>query len=184
VKLLEGKILDEADKTRLGIDGIMGGYLLLTGEKGMGLLEETKIQNPKSPLADVYALMSAFRFLWQYGQGVVPKDRLKSAVRKLLDRPEVADMAITDLARWKDWSIQDRLMDLYKKGDPSNPLGEISTRQAVIRYMIASTLDQPETGDAPPHVLKGKEHLEALRQLDPKAVDRAERLMFPSKEKR
>ncbi len=84
VKLLEAKILDEADKTRLGIDGIIGGYLLLTGEKGMDLLEETKIQNSKAPLADVYAVMSAFRFLWQYGQGVVPKDRLRTAVRFLL----------------------------------------------------------------------------------------------------
>lgn len=183
VKLLEAKILDEADKTRLGIDGIMGGYLLLTGEKGMDLLEKTKIQNPKSPLADVHAAMAAFRFFWQFGQGIIPKDRLKSAVRKLLDRPEVADMAIADLSRWKDWSIQDRLMDLYKTGDPSNPLGEISTRQSVIRYMIASTLDLPETGDVPPHVLKGKKHLETLRMLDPKAVERAERLMLPTNPK-
>jgi hypothetical protein len=96
-----------------------------------------------------------------------------------LDRPEVADLAIADLARWKDWSIQDRLMELYKQGDPSNPLGEISTRQAVIRYMIASTLDKPETGDVPPHIIKAKQHLETLRKLDPKAVQRAERLMLP-----
>ncbi len=178
-KLLKAKILDEADKTRLGIDGIMGGYLLLTGEEGMKLLEDTKIENPKAPIADVHALMSAFRFLWQYDETVVPKDRLKAAVRKLLDRPEAADLAIADLARWKDWTIHDRLMELYKKGDPSNPLGEISIRQAVIRYMIASTLDKPETGEAPPHVVKAKKHLETLRLLDPKAVERAERLMVP-----
>lgn len=179
VKLLEAKILDDADTTRLGIDGIMGGYLLLTGVKGMDFLEDTKIKNPKAPLTDVHALMSAMRFLWQYGQGVVPKDRLRSAARQLLDRREVADMAIADLARWKDWSVQDRLMEVYKKGDPQSPLGEISTRQGVIRYMIASTLDKPETGEEPPHVLKGRKHLETLRQLDPKAVGRAERLMLP-----
>ncbi len=49
-ELLEAKILDDADKTRLGIDGIIGGYLLLTGDKGMRVLEESKIKNPQSPL--------------------------------------------------------------------------------------------------------------------------------------
>ena len=121
--------VDEADKTRLGIDGIMGGYLLITGQKGLELLEESKIKNPEAPVSDVHALMSAFRFLWQYEPTLIPKDRLKAAVRMLLDRPEVADLAIADLARWKDWTIHDRLMEVYKKGDPGNPLGEISVRQ-------------------------------------------------------
>jgi hypothetical protein len=178
-ELLESKIQDEADVTRLGIDGIIGGYLLLTGEQGMQVLEESKIKNPKAPVADVHSAMSAFRFLWQYGHGVIPKDRLRSAVRLLVDRPEVADLAIADLSRWKDWTLQDRLMEIYKTGDPNNPLGEISVRQAVIRYMIASTLDKPETGDPPPHVIQGRKHLETLRELDPKTVERSERLMLP-----
>lgn len=182
-EMLKGKILDDADKTRLGIDGIMGGYLLLTGEKGMDLLEETKVKNPEAPVADVHATMAAFRFLWDFGQGLVPKARLQASMRHLLDRPEVADLAIADLARWQDWSVQDRLMEIYKKGDPSNPLGQISIRRAVIRYMIASTLDHPQSDDptapTPPHVTKGKEHLETLRKLDPKTVAQCERFMLP-----
>lgn len=185
VELLKEKIRDDADKTRLGIDGIIGGYLLLTGEEGMDLLEETKVKNPKAPIADVHATMAALRFLWDFGEGVVPKARLKSAVRQLLDRPGAADLAIADLARWKDWSVQDRLMELYKKGDPSNPLGQISTRQAVIRYMIASTLDHPKVDDptapTPLHVIEGRKHIETLRKLDPKAVARSERFMLPQK---
>ncbi|MCA9072202.1 MAG: hypothetical protein KDA84_24920, partial [Planctomycetaceae bacterium] len=184
-ELLKEKILDDADKTRLGIDGIMGGYLLITGDQGMDLLEEAKVKNPKAPLADVHATMAAFRFLWDFGEGVIPKARLRSAVRQLLDRSEVADLAIADLARWQDWSVQDRLMALYKKGDPSNPLGEIAIRRAVIRYMIASTLDQPQSDDPsaplPSHVTKGKEHLETLRKLDPKTVAQCERFMLPRK---
>ncbi len=176
-ELLEAKILDDADKTRLGIDGIMGGYLLLTGDAGMDLLEKTKIKNPKAPIADVHAAMAAFRFLWQYGQGVIPKDRLRSAMRLLVDRPDVADMAIADLARWQDWSVQDRLMEIYKKGNPDNPLGEITVRRAVIRYMIAGTLDGTDNPTPPPHVANAKKHLEALRKLDPRTVENFERLM-------
>jgi len=181
-ELLKSKILDDSDTTRLGIDGIMGGYLLLTGEEGMKLLEETKIENPDAPVADVHAAMAALRFLWDFGEGVVPKPRLKSAMRTLIDRPEVADLAIADLARWKDWSIQDKLMEVYKKGDPDNPLGQIAIRRAVIRYMIASTLDRPQDADSEKpreHVATGEKHLETLRKLDPKAVARAERFMRP-----
>lgn len=184
-ELLKEKILDEADKTRLGIDGIMGGYLLLTEEEGMQLIEETKIKNPEAPVADVHAAMSAFRFLWDYGEGVIPRSRLIEATRLLIDRPDVANLAIADLARWKDWSVMDKLMEVYKKGDPTNPLGNIAIRRAVIRYMIAATLDQPETADPenpPAHVAKAQKHLENLRLLDPKAVSQAERLMLPSKD--
>ena len=122
--------------------------------------------------------MAAFRFLWQYGHGVIPKDRLRSAMRLLVDRPGVADMAIADLARWQDWSVQDRLMEIYKKGNPENPLGEIAVRRAIIRYMIASTLDGKENPTPPPHVAKAKKHLETLRQLDPRTVENFERLML------
>ncbi len=176
-ELLKAKILDDADKTRLGIDGIMGGYLLLTGEAGMDLLEKTKIKNPKAPIADVHAAMAAFRFLWQYGHGVIPNGRLRSAMRLLVDRPGVADMAIADLARWQDWSVQDRLMEIYKKGNPDNPLGEIAVRRAIIRYMIAGTLDGKDDPEPPPYVAKAKKHLETLRQLDPRTVENFERLM-------
>ncbi len=31
-------------------------------------------------------------------------------MRMLLDRPELADLVIADLARWEDWSVQDKLM--------------------------------------------------------------------------
>ncbi len=178
-ELLKQKILDDADKTRLGIDGIIGGYLLLTGERGLELLERTKLKDPKAPLADVHATMTAFRFLWQYDQGTIEKPRLRAAVRLLLDRQEVADLAIADLARWKDWSVQDRLMELYQAGDPGNPLGEIAIRHAVIRYMIASTLDQKPKADSAPHVVKGYQLLEKLKKDDETSVLRFERMMRP-----
>ena len=89
-KLMEAKILEQTDEFRLGVDGIMGGYLLLTGDKGLALIEKQKLTNPKAPFSETYAAMQALRFMWQYGDGRISVDRLRQSMRLLLDRPELA----------------------------------------------------------------------------------------------
>ena len=81
-KLLEGKILEQTDEFRLGIDGIMGGYLLLTGDKGLELLEEKKLsKKTKVPFSETYSAMQALRFMWTYADGRIEKERLKKLQR-------------------------------------------------------------------------------------------------------
>src|SRR5262249_44376298 len=106
--LMQQKITETSDGFRLGIEGVMGGYLLLTGEKGLEIVERSKLQSKEAPFRETYAAMQALRFLWQSGAGKTPADRLKTSMRLLLDRPEVSDLVIADLARWKDWSVQPR----------------------------------------------------------------------------
>ncbi len=55
----------------------------------------------------------------------------------LLDRPTFAETAIKTLSRWKDWSIQQKLMRLYGTKDYDVD----STKREIIRFMIASTKD-------------------------------------------
>jgi hypothetical protein len=112
-KVLEKKILEKTEDFRLGIDGLMSGYLLLTGDKGLAVLDEHKLKNRDVPFSETYAAMQALRFMWKYSEGRIEKSRLRASMRILLDRPELADLVIADLARWKDWEIQDRLMELY-----------------------------------------------------------------------
>lgn len=182
IKLLETLIADRSDTIRLGIDGVMGGYILLTEGKGLDFIERRILSDPQAPVGDVHAAMTALRFLWQYGTNLIPRDRVKAAARAALVRPEVADLAIADLARWKDWSVQDRLMKMYVAGNPENPLGEISLRRAIIRYMLASSIDRPADSETiPPHVESARKHLETLRADDPRGVAAAERLFRPRK---
>lgn len=112
-KVLEKKILEKTEDFRLGIDGLMSGYLLLKGEKGLSVLDEHKLRNRDIPFSETYAAMQSLRFMWRYSEGRIEKSRLRASMRILLDRPELADLVIADLARWKDWEIQDRLMDIY-----------------------------------------------------------------------
>lgn len=112
-QIIEKKILEKTEDFRLGIDGLMSGYLLLTGDKGLSVLDEHKLRNRDVPFSETYAAMQALRFMWKYAEGRIEKSRLRASMRILLDRPELADLVIADLARWKDWEIQDRLMAIY-----------------------------------------------------------------------
>jgi hypothetical protein len=175
VPVLEKKIMDAGEEFRLGVDGVMGGYLLLTGEQGLSLLDEKKLANKQAPFSETYAAMQALRFMWQYGENRIPADRLRQSMRLLLDRPELADLVIADLARWKDWSIQDRLMELYGKEEYDIP----SIKRAVVRFMLASVKDVPEgASEEPAHVTRGNKYLAELEAKDAKTVSEAKRFFF------
>lgn len=177
IPLMEKKIVESTEDFRLGIDGVIGGYLLLTGEKGLAVIEKSKLLDKKVPFSETYAAMQALRFMWTYGNGRIPGARLQGAMRVLLDRPELADLVIADLARWKDWSLQERLMKVYGTEEYSVP----SIKRAIIRYMIASTKDVPSggaAGEPPAHAVEGAKYLQQLRDKDPKMVGEAERFFF------
>lgn len=174
--LMKAKITEASEDFRLGIDGVISGYLLLTGEEGLDVVDKTKLENKEVPFSETYAAMQALRFMWQYGDGRISHERLRQSMRTLLDRPELADLVIADLARWNDWSVQDRLMELYGAKEYDIP----SIKRAIVRYMLVSTKDAPEEegAEVPPHVTKGKKLLAKLREQDPKTVKEAERFFF------
>ena len=175
VKLMKDKITEETKDFRLGIDGVMSGFLLLTGQDGLKIIEDTKLKpGVDCPFSETYAAMQAVRFMWTYGDGVISKERLKESMRVLLDRPELADLVITDLARWKDWSVQDRLMKLYGSKGYEIP----AVKRAIVRYMLVSAKGDDESEDVPSHVEKGKQYLDDLRELDPAIVKQAERFLI------
>lgn len=177
--LMQKKILESGQDFRLGIDGVIYGYLMLTGEKGLDEIERSKLQDKQVAFSETYAAMMALRFLWTHGEGRISGERLKTSMRLLLDRPEVADLVIGDLTRWKDWSLQSRLMALYGADEYNIP----SIKRAIIRYMIASTRDVPagsgDGGEKPPkHATEGARYLAQLRDRDAKMVNDAERFFF------
>jgi len=172
-KVMAEKIRQDSQDFRLGIDGVISGYLLLTGAKGLDVIDETKLMNKKAPFSETYAAMQALRFMWTYADAKIDKERLRASMRTLLDRPELADLVIADLARWEDWSVQDRLMELYGTDGYDVP----SVKTAIVCYMLVSTRQKPGNDEpAPARVAKGQAHLKALRERDPQTVARAEKV--------
>jgi hypothetical protein len=142
--LLKRVIVDDwkpDDDFRLGVDGMIGGYLLLTGEDGLEIIERTKLTNPDVSFAETYAAMQALRFVWSYGDGIIDQDRLRKAMRLLLERPELTDLVIADLARWKDWELQSRLMEMYDEEAYQVP----AIKRAIVRFMLVSSRSDAST---------------------------------------
>jgi hypothetical protein len=98
----------------------------------------------------------ALRFLGQESD-VVSKERLMVGLRYMLDRPQLADLVIADLARWQDWSVMDKLVTLFKQADDESSW----VRVPVVNYLRACP--KPEA----------KKYLEELAKIDPDAVKRA-----------
>ncbi len=177
-KYLKEKILEPTKDYRIGIDGLMCGYLLLTGDKGLDVLDEAKIRNKDAPFIETYAAMQTLRFMWEHGEEKIKPERLRQSMRILLERYEITDLVISDLVRWKDWSIQDKLMKMYGEGDFNIP----PIKRAIARYMLLSTrLPTDATADAkvPEHIERGRKYVEELRQKDLKTVSEVERLFNP-----
>ncbi len=173
---LKGRLLEPVEGFRLGIDGMMGGYLLLAGDKGLTTLEEAKLRNKTVPFSETYATMQALRFMWTYGDNHISKDRLRESMRIILDRPELADLVIVDLGRWQDWTVSDRLMELYGAAGYDIP----STKRAIVRFYLTAeaTKSKDPKEPLPDHVLSAQKHLKTLREKDPDTVKAAEEFFF------
>ena len=87
--LLHQQIVAPASDFRAGFDGVLGGYLMLTGPKGLELLESRYFANPKAAIGDVQHAMRALRFYHQFGHGIEPIHEAE-VLAHVLDRPEFA----------------------------------------------------------------------------------------------
>lgn len=170
-EFLEQQIMTQpqADKPRLGIDGMMAGYMLLRGERGLDKLMKAKFDDPKAE-DDLVALRNAIMFLWDYAQDRVPPAALRSAMRKFLDRPSIATNVVENLSRWKDWDSLDRLIATYGKAPFDSPL----SKQKIVAFALACERDGKKTSPEklPISAIKARRFLQSLDPDFVKSVDR------------
>jgi hypothetical protein len=156
VPLLETMLRSTQKSTRGGLDALVACYLTLSGEQGLALVNELFLANQQAPYADTYAAIMAIRFHGTEGD-VIPRSALVESLHHVLERKDLADLVIPDLARWGDWSQIDRLTELFIKADPDNNW----VRVPVVNYLRACPL--PAAKDA----------LQKLEEVDPESVRRA-----------
>lgn len=154
--LLEKMLRSTQKSTRGGLDALVACYLTLSGEKGLELIDELFLANQQAPYADTYAAIMAIRFHGTEGD-IIPRSALVASLHHVLDRKDLADLVIPDLARWGDWSQIDRLVELFVNADADNNW----VRVPVVNYMRACPL--PEAVEA----------LKKLEEVDPESVRRA-----------
>lgn len=154
--MLEAMINSDDREQKTALDATIACYLTLNGADGLPLIEDRFLKKADAEYTDTYAAIMALRFHGQE-ESQIPKDRIVGSLRLMLDRPQLADLVIPDLARWQDWSAMDRLVQLFKEADDQSSW----VRVPVIKYLKECPL--PEA----------KQHIDELAKIDPKVVQQA-----------
>jgi hypothetical protein len=162
VPLLESFLNSKDRKVKVGfLDAIIGSYLALKGAPGIELVEKLYLKNNDAEFTDTYAAIQAVRIAEE--AGIIQKDKAAEALRNVLDRPKIADLVIPDLARYQDWSVVDRLVELFNiPGDES-----AWVRVPVLRYLQVCPLP------------KAKDELAKLEKIDPTSAKQAKAMALP-----
>ncbi len=156
-QMLEEMLKVNDGKPKPALDAMVAAYLRLKGPDAMDLIDDLYLKNKDAEYTDTYSTIMALRFHGQE-EKTIPRERLLVGFRYMLDRPKLADMVVGDLARWEDWTVMDRLVDLFKKPDEDSTF----IRVPVINYLRVCPLP------------KAKEYLAELAKIDPKAMKQAE----------
>jgi hypothetical protein len=156
IELLEEYIKSGDRKKQAGLDALVACYLKLKGEDGLPLIVDSFLKK-EVEYVDTLSAVSALRF---HGTEVdfIERKSIVKAVRTLLDRPKIADMVIPDLARWEDWTVMERLVQMFKDADQDT---------SWLRVPIASYLRACPLPEA-------KAHIEELKKIDPDSIKRAD----------
>ncbi|XZE53906.1 hypothetical protein SH139x_005679 [Planctomycetaceae bacterium SH139] len=156
VAMLEAMLRSTQPADRKGLDSLVSCYLTLAGRDGLATVEELFLANKQAPYADTFAAILAIRFQGSEAD-VIPRSDLLKTLHSVLERPDLADLVIPDLARWSDWTQIDRLVQLFKEADADTNW----IRVPVVNYMRACPLPA------------AKEAIEKFKEIDPDAVKRA-----------
>jgi hypothetical protein len=156
---------DERRK-KLGLDALVACYLTLGGPDGLDLIDDRFLSNPNTEYTYIYSTIMALRFHGEEPTSKLPRERLLASMRLLLDNPEFADQVIPDLARWEDWSVLDRLVNMFKSSDKNGYV-----RQPVVTYLTVASEQPGDLGK------RAQTALTELEQIDPEGVKQARALM-------
>ena len=150
-------------EVRTGLDALIACYVALEGPAALDLVDRLFLDRtaadgtPRNvPFTETYAAVMALRFLGEESD-LVPRERVLESLRILLDEPKLADLVIADLARWQDWSVVDRLVEIFKAAQADN----IFVREPIVNYLRACPLPEAQA------------RIAELEAIDPDAVRRA-----------
>jgi hypothetical protein len=167
--------LPEPDQPRFGVDGMMAGYILIQGERGLQKLMDAKLADRRAE-DDLMLIENALVFLRDYCPDRIPSPVVCEAMRRFIDHPKLASNVVKHLARWKDWQSLDRLIAAYGKEPFDSNFGK---QQIVIFALVCEKDGKATSPDAlPTTAIKARQFLDGL---DPKIVRMARGVIEPSR---
>ncbi|AMV24745.1 hypothetical protein VT84_10140 [Gemmata sp. SH-PL17] len=153
-------------KSSSGLDGLLMGYILLDKKNGYDYLMKLVADKDKEFLIK-HSALKTLRFFWEYRPDVLTRKQLLDGMSALLDHPDIADMPIDDLRKWKAWELNDAVLKLADK-ESHNTLP--INRRAILKFALAASWADPKNTAAAAHV-------EKVRKDQPDRVQQVEDLL-------
>jgi hypothetical protein len=132
-KLLRQMIDDPEKRKGSGIDGLLAAYLMLDPKGGWTYVTDL-LKDGKQEFLIRFAGLRTLRFLWDQRPDLVPQKELVQGMTQLLPHVDMADLAIEDLRRWKQWDQTDKVLNLFDK--KSHDIKFI--RRSILRFALQS----------------------------------------------
>jgi hypothetical protein len=158
VPTIERLLRSDEPRFKTSLDAVVACYLWLRGEDGLPFVEKLFLEK-NSDLNDMQSIVVALRVLGNEKKGPIPVGRIARSMRRVLGHPRLADQVIVDLARWQDWSVMDRVVELFTSTDKDVTAW---VRVPAITYLRMCPLP------------KAKEYLTKLKKIDPVAARQSE----------
>ena len=148
-----------------GLDGVLAGYILLDPQEGWKYLTQLIRDDQEFPVK--YAVLRTARYFWEFRPDVIPHDKVLEVMKLLVAQPDIADMPIEDLRKWKQWQLTPLILSYANK--PSHNTIPINMR-AILKFAIAAAQADPKNAAAASFVAQA-------RQQDAKRVEFLEELL-------
>ncbi len=141
---------------RPGLDEAMTGYVLLTGPHGIEEMSRFVFARNEIQFNEAYALYQALtRIAEDLPERCAVAD-LARPLERMLDLPDMQDLAILKLAEWKQWSVQAQVIALGTATE------ERSVRRAAVKFLF----DSANAHAAPSQPRREQAHNAYLSLLD------------------
>lgn len=136
------ELLGDPSELRFGIEGLMGGILLLDAETGFDVMRK-RVNHKQAQHNDWMAVLTTLDFFEQHGGDDVSRQMLADVARPMLKFGQIQGQALVSLARWNDWQSVDQLNAIY---EASQGVDDFSTRNC-ITFAIVCRDSESATAD-------------------------------------
>jgi hypothetical protein len=161
------KLLDDPErKFSSGLDGMLMGYTLLDKKAGYDYILKLA-SDSNSEFLVKHAALKTLRFFWEYRPDVLTKKQILDGMAALMVHPDIADMPIDDLRKWKVWDMTDAVLK-WASVETHNTLP--INRRAILKFAVAASWADPKNAAAAGYV-------EKARKDDPERVKLIEDLL-------
>ncbi len=159
------KLLDNPDgKYGAGLDGLLAGYTLLDPKAGWEYLLSLASDRKKDFLIRA-AAMRSLRFFHDERPDIIKPEQILTAFKELLAQDDIADMAIDDLRKWRNFDLTDEIFRYAEL--ESHSVGIV--KRAMLKYALVAEAENKNA--------KAKAYVAKARGADAKRVAQAEELL-------